>query len=225
MESVGVHRFSRPALSDLDRRMAAHLGPAPGVFLEIGANDGFTQSNTYYLERALGWSGILVEAVPSLYHRCRRLRRASRTVNTACVAPGAPSEVEVVDLDLMSVTLGQQDAADERARVSRGAGATITVPATTLSGVIDDCGHDHVDFMSVDVEGAEVSVLSGLDLTRHAPTWLLVETAHPEAVTKLLGGRMVLVEQMTHHDYLFHALPRQGDDQGHTPATSASNDS
>ena len=38
----------------------------PGIFLEAGAHDGWTGSNTYWLEVSLGWSGILIEPVPGL---------------------------------------------------------------------------------------------------------------------------------------------------------------
>lgn len=206
LEGVGVHALSHPALMDLDRRMATYLGPTPGVFLEIGANDGFSQSNTYYLERVRGWSGILVEPLPSLHARCRRLRRASETVNAACVGPEGPLVVEVVDLDLMSVTLGEQDTDEEQARLRDWSVTAVQVRATTLSAVIDASSFDSVDFMSIDVEGAEASVLAGLDLKRHAPTWLLIETAHPDSIAEMLAGRMELEARMTQHDYLFRRV-------------------
>ena len=37
-------------------------GGARGVFVEMGALDGFDKSNTYALERCLGWDGVLIEA-------------------------------------------------------------------------------------------------------------------------------------------------------------------
>jgi hypothetical protein len=35
-----------------------------GTFVEIGALDGITFSNTFYFERCQGWRGILIEASP-----------------------------------------------------------------------------------------------------------------------------------------------------------------
>jgi hypothetical protein len=54
-EAAGNPRFSRPALYDLDVKLAQYLNFRGGIFVELGANDGFTQSNTYYLEKFLGW--------------------------------------------------------------------------------------------------------------------------------------------------------------------------
>lgn len=38
-----------------------------GFFIDIGAHDGITYSNTYYLEKELGWSGICIEPNPKIY--------------------------------------------------------------------------------------------------------------------------------------------------------------
>ena len=44
--------------------LAATGGDAPGTFVELGALDGVTFSNTFAIERCLGWSGVLIEADP-----------------------------------------------------------------------------------------------------------------------------------------------------------------
>jgi FkbM family methyltransferase len=200
---LGSNRYARPGLFDLDRKLEPYLQREPGVFLEIGANDGYSQSNTYYLERVKGWRGVLIEPIPALYETCRELRSRSRCHNVACVGSGGPDTIELVDLDLMSVALGQQDPAEERLRLRGRRRATMTVPTSTLSAVIDDSGESLINFMSIDVEGAESQVLAGLDLDRHTPDWLLVETSDPKAVAALLASSMVQVEQLTFHDYLF----------------------
>ena len=80
----------------------------------VGANDGYDQSNTYYLEAVKGWTGILIEPLPSLFARCVRLRKHSSCFNLACVGPElAGGFVTIVDQDLTSVTLGQQPAGEE----------------------------------------------------------------------------------------------------------------
>src|SRR3989337_2392344 len=40
-----------------------------GIFVEVGANDGISFSNTYFLA-AIGWKGMYIEPVPELYEKC-----------------------------------------------------------------------------------------------------------------------------------------------------------
>jgi FkbM family methyltransferase len=205
-EAFGSHRYSSPGLRSLDKKVLDYLPTEPGVFLEIGANDGFSQSNTYYLERVLGWHGVLIEPVPSLFRSCRRLRKHSVTFNRACVGPNGPTQIDVAMLGLMSVALGLQEPGEETGRLGRRSPKTVTVPTATLSDLIDQAHEKSVDFMSVDVEGAELAVLSGLDLNRHTPGYLLVETKHPESVTELLGRKMEFVEVLSEHDFLYRRV-------------------
>ena len=47
-----------------------------GRFLDIGAGDGILESNTYCLEKYLGWSGICVEAQEEISQICAKIGRA-----------------------------------------------------------------------------------------------------------------------------------------------------
>merc|ERR1719247_292484 len=44
------------------------------VFVEVGGSDGIRGSNTLYFERALNWSGILLEADTARAARCKKNR-------------------------------------------------------------------------------------------------------------------------------------------------------
>jgi FkbM family methyltransferase len=201
-EAVGSERYSWPALNLLDRLVVPYLPAGPGTFLEIGANSGYLQSNTYYLERRRGWAGILIEPLPVHFRMCRFTRPSSTCFNVACVAPDGPTTVELINRTLESVVLGSQSAADETKRLAaRRPGATLTVPTKTLSACIDESPFDSITFMSVDVEGAEFSLLAGLDWDRHCPDWLLIETDYPERLVDACPG-MIMEAQLSFHDYL-----------------------
>ncbi|XP_053641416.1 uncharacterized protein [Cherax quadricarinatus] len=58
-----------------------------GVFVEVGAQDGVWLSNTWWLEAARGWRGLLVEADPLNYHHLRNSPRTSPTL-PVCVTTG-----------------------------------------------------------------------------------------------------------------------------------------
>ena len=82
-----------------------------------------------------------------------------------------------------------------------------TVPARTLSSLLDEAGAPEVDLLSLDVEGYEPQVLAGLDLDRHAPRYILVEIRDPAAgrgaIEAVLGGRYAEVEQLSPYDVLY----------------------
>jgi FkbM family methyltransferase len=198
---VGSTRYSYPAINKLDVQMLDRL-PERGTFLEIGANDGYSQSNTYFLEKERHWDGILVEPLPSQFDLCRRHRTRSAVFNTACVGPDGPSTLKLVDRNLMAVGVGLLDSAEEAERTGTGFGE-IEVPTAQLSDLIDQSPLSSITFMSIDVEGAELHVLAGLDLERHTPDWLLIETAQPDNVDRVLAGHMTRIDRLSHHDHLY----------------------
>jgi hypothetical protein len=134
-EALGSDRYSRPALNDLDRKLARYL-PREGVFVEAGANDGFRQSNTYYLERFKGWTGLLVEPIPELAARARQERR-SPVANAALVALGYDAAtVSLCTGGLQSIV---RDIRPDGHRPELAvAERVVDVPARTLSSLLDE---------------------------------------------------------------------------------------
>ena len=195
-------RARRPwtGLNGVDQRLLPLLPMRAGVFIEAGANDGIKQSNTHGLAKALGWKGILVEPVPSLAARCARYRAESFVVNAALVAPADVGKtIEIVDLDLMSTVAASLSSQELQAHVA----SVVEVVGRTLSEIITSSPFDEIDFLSLDVEGFELSVLEGLDSTLHAPKVVLVETADPDGVSQLLGPHYEKPILVTHHDYVW----------------------
>jgi hypothetical protein len=141
-ERLGIQRYSRPGLFDLDRQLQAYL-PAIGTFVEAGANDGFRQSNTYYLERWLGWNGLLVEPVPSLAEQARRERKAP-IVCAALVSPDfSESSITIQAKGLCSSVDMTRDGREIGVRSRE-----ILVQARQFSDVLDDAGISDGSFSS-----------------------------------------------------------------------------
>ena len=203
-EHFGSARYSRTALYDLDAKLDPYL-PDCGIFVEAGANDGYRKSNTYYLERFRGWTGVLIEPIPALAAQCRRQRPRSRVYQCALVAADHPgAEVVMTDADMFSEVV-----ADGRPR-PRVPGwyeqYDVTVPARTLTDVLADAAVSHVDFLSLDLQGFEAAALRGLDLERWAPAVMLVEVVDDEArqaVEEALGPRYEQVARMSAEDVLY----------------------
>jgi FkbM family methyltransferase len=217
LERRGDYSASRPALNGLDQALAARLGDRPGFFVEAGAFDGYTQSNTYYLERAQGWRGLLVEAVPMLAREAARERPGSVVRNCGLVsADYAEPEIRLRYGGTMTVVAGAEEAAAWAAAAQRNMALDepdheFTVPARTLSSLLDEVGAPEVDLLSLDVEGYEAEVLRGLDLDRHAPRYIVVEVdmlAEREQVEAVLGHRYAPPEQLSPVDLLFERVDR-----------------
>ena len=212
-EWAGSDRYSCLALNALDRKLAAHIADRDCLFIEAGANDGLTQSNTYWFERFRGWRGILVEPVPVMAHACRRNRPRAQVVNTALVATDQVKSVRMKAANLMAfVSNSFANPDDEKRHLGNAisvqnlaAVEELEVPARTLSSIIDQLATKRVDLLSLDVEGYEVEVLRGMDITRHRPRYILVETGKVDAVLETLGGHYDVIDQLTGHDYLLRA--------------------
>jgi FkbM family methyltransferase len=216
-EALGSARYSRLGLHGLDRKLERHLDFDGGVFVEAGANDGVEQSNTYYLEKFRGWTGLLVEPVPALAEACRRNRRVpvAEAALAAEEKPGATVEIHCAGL--MSTVAGALGSAEATARhvalgldVQPGLRGTRCerVPARTLSALLDETGITRaIDLLSLDVEGAEVAALRGIDYSRHAPRFICVEARDEAAIAAVLEPRYQVVEVLTdlgsHRDLLY----------------------
>jgi FkbM family methyltransferase len=210
-ERLGSLRYSRPALFELDVMLERHLPERGGTFVEAGAHDGYTQSNTYYLERHRGWSGVLVEPIPSLARKAARHRPRSRVLNCALVADEQDGPTVTMRFDdLMSTIAGsaaeRPEARGGRALTGRRSYA-VDVPAQTLNAVLAEIEGRQVDLLCLDLEGLELEVLRGLDLDRHAPRYLLVEMldhdAQRPAFDALLGDRYEAAERASPYDVLY----------------------
>ncbi len=205
-EAFGSARHSRPEVEGL----AKYLDFEDGSFVEAGANDGFRQSNTYFLERFHGWRGVLVEPIPELYEQCVRQRPRARCFNCALVEPEAADATVVMRFgDLMSHRLSPDDGSADADCANWGWSRAydVTVPTKTLSQVLDEAAAPRWDFLSLDLEGHEEQALAGLDFDRHRPTYILIE-AEPSAAAlprleRMFDGRYGVVEQLGSRDILF----------------------
>lgn len=198
-EAIGWYRYSAPASGAVDR-LLAELLPNGSTFLEVGANDGYSQSNTYFLERVRGWNGILIEPIPHLYESCRRVRRA-HVVHAACVTEPQPpgASVELISADLASTAPALVSAKWRESRRGR----RVSAPAMTVSQIIDASPFSHIHAMSIDVEGSESALLGGLDWSRHTPDYMVIEVWEGNDLIPRLEQHMTFDRRLNERDVLF----------------------
>jgi len=218
-EAQGREDLSRPALYDMEAKLLRHLeDQRGGFFVEAGANDGFEQSNTYYLERFRGWTGLLVEPVPHLHAEAVTERPGATVLQRALVAPDDDgTSIEMRYGGLMTVVAGSKGSTEADAEYVAQAFAlgledemTFTVQGRTLSALLDEVGAAEIDLLSLDLEGYEPAALRGLDLDRHVPRFVLVEVrdmpAGLEPIAAVLGDRYAFVEALSPYDALYRRV-------------------
>jgi FkbM family methyltransferase len=211
-EAIGLDFYSRPSLYNIDRQLEKYLNYRNGFFIEVGANDGYNQSNTYYLETFRKWRGILIEGIPELYQQCLEERPQAEVYNCALVADDfTDSQVTMYYGNLMSVVRGSRKSeAADREQIELGKQVQkafdsyeIQVPARTLTSILDECQVKEIDFFSLDVEGFELNVLKGLDFKKYQPKYMLIEATFPEEIEDYISDKYIEIDRLSHHDILY----------------------
>ncbi|MEP9353388.1 FkbM family methyltransferase [Xanthobacter sp. KR7-65] len=211
MDQTILGKFVDPAVYAAQEErglISQHLGRAGGTFVEVGAYDAVFQSQTHHLE-LIGWNGLLVEPVPEFADNLRRSRRAA-VRQCACVSP----EMAVAERVAMLERRGNSTTRFDPRKV-RPDENVIEVPAATLDSILEDAGISHVDFLSVDVEGAEPEVLKGFDLMRFRPRLVLVDDRERfgETCRVLRGSNFRLMRRTGHNAWFVPA------ESGFAPST------
>jgi FkbM family methyltransferase len=213
-------------LQGLDKKLIAVIGNKPGFFVELGANDGISQSNTKHLEMFHGWRGVLIEPYPENFRKLSKTRSCSSFFeNAACVSFDFPkTEMELNYSNLMTTPMeGSSDIEDRESHAQSGKKflrdgekvSTFLARARTLSSILDEVGAPSViDLLSLDVEGGEVEVLNGIDHSEYRFNWILVESRNKQKIIDFLKNLGYdFYSQLTGHDFLFkdgvrYSLPK-----------------
>jgi len=133
-----------------------------GSFFEIGAATGMDGSQTLVLEKCFGWRGILVEAQPLTFEKLRDSPRLGTKVwAAACKTGGSVNFTAFSNQAQARIVEGDVRPSRKMMRAyGKSALTPVTVPCRAMRDIMDDAGyHGTMDFLSLDVQGAELIAL------------------------------------------------------------------
>ncbi len=177
-----------------------------GYFIEVGAYDGVTLSNTYFLEQ-MGWRGLLIEPILPLCQKAADARPRSRVIHAACSKQGSSGRARFTvaqNVPVLSFLQADREHVD-RCKREGAELVEIEVPLVTLDDILlkerkspapfggpwMPNGGWRIDLVSIDTEGCELDVLDGVSLERFKPRILVIENDRPAgaALEPYLNGR------------------------------------
>lgn len=165
------------AQHELDQRMKRYITGTHGIYVESGAHDGVTLSNTMIYSKQRCWSGILVEPSIVSASAARNNRPLDVVVNAALVSPEQKGKAKGSFDGSFTSKIGNSPGGQE-------------VDARTLSDILEENNIRHFHWWSLDVEGFEMSALKGLDFTRWSPDYINIELWNNDsAVWEFLSAR------------------------------------
>jgi len=154
-----------------------------GFFVDVGSFHWRDYSTTYFLEKHLGWSGIAIDAQAGFAEGYKQNRPNTKFFSYAITDKSGETLKLHLALGASSLDpewhkkflkVGQED---HQVRA-------VDVPTITLNDLLQQNGVEKIDFLSMDIEGAELAALAGFDIEKYRPELVCIE-AGPERRERL----------------------------------------
>lgn len=174
-DGTTVHRYLPPNREVSDWISGFFPEGYRGWCVDVGASDGISDNNTYLLERDRHWNVLSVEANPYFKDSLGRIRGK---IESCGVGAEYKNDVEFhVHLDNPEAFSSLSPEPHERFKELIGTRwATPRIDVHTLDFLLLKHDFPKLDALSIDTEGTERDVLSGIDLTAWTPRIILAET-------------------------------------------------
>jgi FkbM family methyltransferase len=152
-----------------------------GVFVDVGCYFPTKQSTTYFLEKRLRWTGFGIDAQRHFAPLWKQKRPRSIFISTAI----SDKDGETLTLFIAGSTASLEKWAME---IFTPDLKEVQVKTITLNTLLDMHVVEKVDFLSLDIDGAERAALEGFDIQRFKPALAAVEAVRPELVKEYFAA-------------------------------------
>jgi FkbM family methyltransferase len=177
LSPVEARRIYKSSKSQLGQDLFALIASGAkknGFFVEFGSAGGVALSNSFLLEKELGWSGILCEPSRSWHEDLKKNR--SCTIEFRCVYSRTGEQIGFSENyigELSGITEFSGD--DHHGLINRTTESYQVETISLLDLLSQHNAPTHVDFLSVDTEGSEFEILKAFDFSKYTFGAICVE--------------------------------------------------
>ena len=161
------------------------------TFLEFGATDGLSLSNSFLLEKHLNWKGALAEPSPQ-WHESLKLNRKDTTIIDKCIWSKSNERLEffMSSYGELSTIVDFVDNDIEKlpgnTSMRKENGKKIYVETISLNDVVKFFFNGKCpSYISVDTEGSEYEILKSFNFDNYRPHVFTIEHNHSKYEKKI----------------------------------------
>lgn len=133
-----------------------------GFFVEFGATNGITGSNTFLLEKEFNWQGLLAEPARS-FHKSLRDNRLAK-ISTDCIWKESGVDIAFSESKTPSFsTISQFTNLDLHSSTRKNSQKYNVKSISLYDFLTQNSAPREIDYLSIDTEGSEYEILSAFD--------------------------------------------------------------
>ncbi len=192
--SAFFSQYGEDALLFLTMKPSNH-----GFYVDVGAYHPIDGSNTYKLYLR-GWRGLTIEPNPKVKASFRGVRGGD-THLTMGVSP-EPGALTYYEFEISMLNTMVSERAESLRQEGYVFKKTQTIACEPLNDILANHGAGrHVDLLSVDCEGFDLSIIQSLDFGRYRPTAILIEDLEAYFMFRDNGGKSEIERCMRESGY------------------------
>lgn len=172
-----------------------------GFYVDIGAlhPERFSNTNLFYNK---GWHGINIDATPHSMDLFNKKRK--RDINIECGISDSEGEMIYYSFEEPALNSFNVDLSEKRIKDGCKLKEKVMVKIKTINNILKDNikNNNYIDFISIDIEGLELKVLSSFDFKNFSPQFFLIEDLDFCNLDISEYGKSPLYVLLKKHDYI-----------------------
>jgi FkbM family methyltransferase len=148
-------------------------GYSNGFFMDVGAHDGVSLNNTLYFEKNNNWTGINVEPIQNVYDSL--VVNRPNCINLNCAVCNNDGVADFISNSGYTEMLSGLKSEYDYRHINRlhnevnsygGNTEIIQVDTQKIETICDKYNIKHINYLSIDVEGAEFEVIKSINFDK-----------------------------------------------------------